>query len=108
MASHLASWPSPFFGYAPNTFPDIGSVGRVEKKTKKNHKKFWNRRPWYPRTALKVNFKYLDYQIAQYTVKTVHVFVPVFLNAVTMLTFQIKIIILSEKWVNYLVTTFFF
>ena len=25
-----------------------------------------------------------------------------------MLIFQIKIIILSEKWVNYLVTTFFF
>ena len=49
----------------------------------------------------------MDYQIAQYTVKTVHVFVPVFLNAVTMLTFQIKIIILSEKWVNYLVTFFF-
>ena len=50
----------------------------------------------------------MDYQIAQYTVKTVHVFVPVFLNPVTMLIFQIKIIILSEKWVNYLVTTFFF
>ena len=85
-------------------------VGRSgwKKKIKKNHKKFWNRRPWYPRTALKVNFKYLDYQIAQYTVKTVHVFVPVFLNPVTMLIFQIKIIILSEKWVNYLVTTFFF
>ena len=32
MASHLASWPSPFFGYTPNAFPDIGSVGRVEKK----------------------------------------------------------------------------
>ena len=47
----------------------------------------------------------MDYQIAQLTVKTVHVFVPVFLNAVTMLTFQI---ISSEKWVNYLVTFFFF
>ena len=36
MASHLASWPSPFFGYTPNAFPDIGSVGRVEKiKNKK-------------------------------------------------------------------------
>ena len=32
MASHLASWPSPFFGYAPNAIPDIGTVGRVEKK----------------------------------------------------------------------------
>ena len=35
MASHLASWPSPFFGYTPNAFPDIGSVGRVKKKNKK-------------------------------------------------------------------------
>ena len=50
----------------------------------------------------------MDYQIAQLTVKTVHVLVPVFLNAVTMLTFQIKRIISSEKWVNYLVTFFFF
>ena len=40
--------------------------------------------------------------------KTVHVFVPVFLNPVTMLIFQIKRIISSEKWVNYLVTIFFF
>ena len=32
------------------------SVGRIDKKkTKKNHKKSWNSRPWYPRTTLKVN-----------------------------------------------------
>ena len=36
-----------------------------------------------------------------YTVKNVHVFVPVFLYAVTMLIFQIKRIISSEKWFNY-------
>ena len=30
------------------------SVGRIEKK-KKNHKTTQNRRPWYPRTTLKVN-----------------------------------------------------
>ena len=35
-----------------------------------------------------------------YTVKNVHVFVPVFLYAVTMLIFQIKRIISSEKWFN--------
>ena len=39
-----------------------------------------------------------------YTVKNVHVFVPVFLYAVTMLIFQIKRIISSEKWFNYVVT----
>ena len=37
----------------------------------------------------------------QYTVKNVHVFVPVFLFPVTML-------ISSEKWCNYVVTLFFF
>ena len=38
--------------------------------------------------------------------KNVHVFVPVFLYAVTMLIFQIKRIISSEKWFNYVVTLF--
>ena len=33
--------------------------------------------------------------------KNVHVFVPVFLCAVTMLMFQIKRIISSEKWFNF-------
>ena len=40
-------------------------------------------------------------------VKNVPVFVPVFLYAVTMLIFQIKRIISSEKWFNYIVTSFF-
>ena len=39
--------------------------------------------------------------------KNVHVFVPVFLYAVTMLIFQIKRIISSEKWCNYVVTFVF-
>ena len=39
--------------------------------------------------------------------KNVHVFVPVFLYAVTMLIFQIKRIISSEKWCNYIVSFFF-
>ena len=38
--------------------------------------------------------------------KNVHVFVLVFLCAVTMLIFQIKRIISSEKWCNYVVTFF--
>ena len=37
--------------------------------------------------------------------KNVHVFVPVFLYAVTMLIFQIKRIISSEKCCNYVVTS---
>ena len=43
----------------------------------------------------------------RYTVKNVHVFVPVFLYAVTILIFQIKRIISSKKWFNYVVTLFF-
>ena len=38
--------------------------------------------------------------------KNVHVFVPVFLYAVTMLIFQIKRIVSSEKWCNHVVTFF--
>ena len=40
--------------------------------------------------------------------KNVHVFVPVFLYAITMLIFQIKRIISSEKWLNYVATFLFF
>ena len=90
-----------FFRSASNAFPDVGSVGRIEKKNskKKNHKKSRNKSPWYPRKTLKVNIHlqlYLDEQNAQYTVKSV----PVFLYAVTKLIFQIKRIISREKWFN--------
>ena len=77
-----------------------------ENKNKKNQKKSRNRRPWYPRTTLKVNIHIFGLTNAQFTVKNVHVFVPVFLYAVTMLIFQIKRIISSEKWFNYVVTLF--
>ena len=40
--------------------------------------------------------------------QNVHVFVPVFLYAVTMLIFQIKRIISSKKWFKFVVTLFFF
>ena len=44
----------------------------------------------------------------KYTVQNVPVFVSVYLYAVTMLIFQIKRIISSEKWFNYVVTFFVF
>ena len=44
----------------------------------------------------------MDWQNAQYTVKNERVF----LYAVTMLIFQIKRVISSEKWFNYVVTFF--
>ena len=40
--------------------------------------------------------------------KNVLVFFPVFLLHCSMLIFQIKRIISSEKWFNYVVTSFFF
>ena len=40
--------------------------------------------------------------------KNGHVFVPVFVYAVTKLIFQIKRTISSEKWCDYVVTFFFF
>ena len=103
--------PPLFFRLALNTFRDIKSVGRIKKKKlKKNHKKSRNRRPWYPRMTLKVKI-YL-FRLTKCTIyckKNVPVFVPVhwFLYAVTMLIFQIKRIISSEKWFNYVVTFFF-
>ena len=33
------------------------SFGLKKKKTKKNHKTSWNRRPWYPRTAVRELFQ---------------------------------------------------
>ena len=49
----------------------------------------------------------MDQQNGQYALKNAHVFVPVVLCAVTTLIFQIKRIISSEKWFNYVVTFFF-
>ena len=70
------------------------SVGLKKKPKKQNHKKCRNRRPWYPRTMLKVNVHIFG--LTKYTIycKNVYVFVPVFLYAVTMLIFQIKRIML--------------
>ena len=91
-----------FFHLVSNAFPDIGLVGRIEKKTlKKINKK--SRRTWYPRVMLKVNIHIFG--LTKCTIKTVKnapVFVPVFLYAVTMLIFQTKRIISNEKWFNYI------
>ena len=38
---------------ASNVFPDVGSVGRIEKK-KKHHSESRNRRPWYPNILQKM------------------------------------------------------
>ena len=87
----------------------LGRSVRLKKKKlkKKVHKKSRNSRPWYPRTMLKVNIHIFG--LTKCTiVKNVHVFVPVFLYAVTILVFQIKRIISSKKWCNYIITFFFF
>ena len=48
----LRCWANSRFRLASKVFPDIESVGRIEKKKpkKQNHKKSRNRRPWYPRS----------------------------------------------------------
>ena len=79
------------------------SVGRIEKK--KNRKKSQNRRPWYTRTTLKVNIHIRVFELRKCTMYNVQC-VPVFLYAVTMLIFQIKRIISSEKRFNYVITFF--
>ena len=94
-----------FFVYRRMCFLTLGrSVGLKKKNLKKkNHKKSRNSRPWYPRTTSKVNIHIFGWTKSQHTVKNV----PVFLYAVTMLNFQIKRIISSEKRLSYVVTFFF-
>ena len=102
--------PPLFFRLALNAFRDIKSVGRIKKKLQQNQKKSRNRRPWYPRMTLKVKiYLFRLTKCTIYSKKNVPVFVPAhwFLYAVTMLIFQIKRIISSEKWFNYVVTFFF-
>ena len=61
-------------------------------------------RPWYPRTSAKVNIHIFGLTKCTIYCKNV----PVFLYAVTMLIFQIKIIISSEKWLTTSLLFFFF
>ena len=79
------------------------SVG-LKKKPKKNHKKSRNRRPWYPRMTLKVNI-YI-FGLTKCTICCLKLFL--FSLHCPTLIFQIKRIISSEKWFNYVVTSFFF
>ena len=106
----LATPPPPLFiRLASNAFPDIGSVGHIEKKKtiKLNPKKSRNRRPWYPTLTLKVNIHIFVLTKCTKYCKNVPALVPAFLYAVTMLiNFQIKRITSSEKWFNYVVTFF--
>ena len=102
---------NPFFGHwghphfflrlPSNAFPDIGSAGRIEKKNPQYSR---NSRPWYPKTTLKVNIHIFGLTKCTIYCEKCSCFVPVFLYAVTILIFQIKRIISSEKWCNYVVT----
>ena len=82
----------------------VGWSDWKKKKTKKNHKNSQNRRPWYPK--IKVNIHIFELTKCTICCKNVPVFVPVFLYTVTMLIFQIKRIIPSKKWFNYIATLF--
>ena len=91
------------FRLASNPFPDIGSVGRIEKK---NHEKSRNRRPWYPGTTLKVNFHIIGLTKCTICCKKMFLFFSILL--LWLFFRQIKRIIQSEKWFNYVINFFVF
>ena len=102
-----------FFPLASNAFPDIGSVGQIEKKIlKKKSQGVSEQEALLPQDDVKVNIYIFGLTNAQYTVKKCSCFCSCFLFSVlytdTVLMFQIKRIISSEKWFNYVVTSFFF
>ena len=98
------------FRLASNAFPDVGSVGRIEKKKnlKKNHKKSPNRRSWYPGMTLKVNIYIFGLTKCTIYCKKCSCCFSCFSPHYFILIFQVKKIISSEKWFNYVVTSLFF
>ena len=98
------------FRLASNAFPDIGSVGGIEKKKpkKKNHKKSPNRRPWYPGMTLKVNIYIFGLTKCTIFCKKCSCCFSCFSPHYFILIFKVKKIISSEKWFNYVVTSLFF
>ena len=86
------------------------SVGRIEKKKnlKKNHKKSPNRRPWYPGMTLKVNIYIFGLTKCTTYCKKCSCCFSCFSPHYFILIFQVKKIISSEKWFNYVITSLFF
>ena len=83
------------------------SVGLEKKRPKKNHKKSRNRRPWYPRTTVKVNI-YI-FGLTKYTIyrkKCSCLWSSFSLCCHYAPSFQIKRNISSEKWFNEVVAFF--
>ena len=94
----------PFPRLASNAFPDVGSVGRIEKK---NHKKSRNMRPWYPRKALKVNTHIFGLTKCTIYCKKCSCFCSCFSPFFYYAIFQIKRIISSEKWLSQTTSSLF-
>ena len=102
--------PSPFFFfvYRRMCFLILGRSVGLRKKKKKNHKTSGNSRPWYPRTTLNVNIHIFGLTKCTIYCEKCSWFCSCFsLCCLTMLIFQSKRIISSEKWCNYVVTFFF-
>ena len=109
-----------FFCLASNAFPDIGSVGQIEKKTLKKITRSLGiggpSTPAYMKHIYifrRVSFSYiyifgLTKCILAILLKKCSCFCSCFSLHYPMLIFQIKRIISSEKWFNYIVTFFFF
>ena len=88
-----------FFRLASNAFTDVGSVGlKKKRKLKKITSSLGIGGPGTPGVTLKVNIHILGLtKCTIYCKKKIPVLFPVFLYAVTMLMFQIKRTISSEK-----------
>ena len=85
------------------------SVGlKKKKKPKKNHKKSPNRRSWYPGMTLKVNIYIFGLTKCTIYCKKCSCCFSCFSPHYFILIFQVKKIISSEKWFNYVVTSLFF
>ena len=98
--------PFPFLVYRRMRFLILG---RSDWKKKKNHKKSRNSRPGYARKTLKVNVHIFGLTKCTIYWEKCSCFCSCFsLCWLTMLIVQIKRIISSEKWCNYVVTFFFF
>ena len=95
-----------FFVYRRMRFLILGrSVGLNKKKPKKNHKKFRNSRPWYPRTTLKINIHILGLTKCTIYCEKCSCFCSCFFSMLLLcLFFRLKErIISSEKWCDYVV-----
>ena len=96
-----------FFRLASNAFPNIRSVGGIEKKNlKKNHKEVSEQKALVRQNDVKTVYIYI-FGLTKCTIYCKKRSCFSLCRRLYMLIFQIKRIISNEKWFNYVVTFFF-